>query len=129
MNYKRLSLALGWFSIGLGALELVAAQPIARKLGAPSRKGIVQAFGARELVAGAGLLGAPAHAARVWGRVAGDAMDLAALGAAAAKAPRNGWIRGALAFVAAATAIDLIVARGLDKTTGKTAPARVGQLS
>jgi hypothetical protein len=124
MDYKKLGFGLGVFSIALGATELLMAPRIARALDAPKRKGLVRAFGAREVVAGAGLLSAPANAAAVWGRVAGDALDLAALGAAAGKAPRNRWVWGSLAFVLGATAIDVLVARGLDRTTGKTWPTR-----
>jgi hypothetical protein len=124
MDYKKLSFGLGIFSIALGAVELLGAGPVARRLGAPQRKGLVRAFGAREIVAGVGLLGAPAHAAGMWGRVAGDALDLAALGVAAGKAPKNRFVWGALAFVVGATALDVFVARGLDRTTGKTFPVR-----
>jgi hypothetical protein len=124
MNYKTLGKGLGIFSLGLGAVELLAAPRIAGALGAPARKGLVRAFGAREVVSGVGLVAAPAHAAGVWGRVAGDALDLAALAAAAVKAPRNRTVWGSLAFVLGAAALDLCVARGLDRTTGKTFPSR-----
>lgn len=124
MDYRKLSFGLGVFSIALGAAELLAAPRIAHGLDAPRRRGLVRAFGARELVAGVGLLNAPAHSAAVWGRVAGDALDLAALGRAASKSPRNRRIWGALAFVLGATALDIFVARGLDRTTGRTFPMR-----
>jgi hypothetical protein len=52
---------------------------IARALEADDHEDLIRSFSARELVAGAGLLVAPADAANVWNRVAGDAMDLAAL--------------------------------------------------
>ena len=125
MIYKRLGYGLGLFSLALGALELLAAPRIARSLDAPRRKGLIRAFGAREVVAGLGLVGAPASSSAVWGRVAGDALDLVALGAAARKSPRNRTVWGSLAFVAAATALDVFVARGLDRTTGKMSPARI----
>jgi hypothetical protein len=125
MDYKKLSYGLGVFSLGLGAAELLAAPRIAQKLGTPRRRGLVRAFGAREVIAGLGLLSAPAHSAGVWGRVAGDTLDLATLGAAARKSPRNRNVWGALAFVLGATALDIFVARGLDRTTGKLSPARV----
>lgn len=123
MDYKKLGLGLGLFSIGLGAVELLGARRIARTLDAEGHEGLVRAFGVREIVAGAGLLAAPANASGVWNRVAGDAMDLAALGASARRAPRNGRVWAALAFVAGATALDLLVARGLDRTTGRTLPS------
>ena len=44
--------------------------------------------------------------------------------AAAASAPRNKAVWGALAFVVGAAVLDVIVARGLDRTTGKTFPVR-----
>ena len=124
MIYKKLGLGLGVFSIALGVTELLAAKRITRALDADGHEGLVRGFGAREIVAGIGLLGAPANASGVWNRVAGDAMDLTALSAAAASAPRNKAVRGALAFVVGAAVLDVIVARGLDRTTGKTFPVR-----
>jgi len=125
MDYRKLGFGLGVFSIGLGIAELAASKRIARGLSAEDHDGVVRAFGARELFAGAALLSGPAHSVRVWNRVAGDAMDIAALGLAARRAPQNKAVWGAIAFVAAATAIDIVTAIGLDRTTGKTLP--VGQ--
>lgn len=122
MDYKKLGFGLGLFSIALGAAELLATRRIARILEADDHTKLIKTFGAREIAAGLGLLGAPAHSAAVWNRVAGDAMDLAALGAAAGKAPRSRAVWSALLFVAGATALDILVARGLDRTTGKTFP-------
>lgn len=124
MDYKKLGFGLGLFSIALGAAELFAGRRIAKALDAEDGEAIVHAFGAREMVAGIGLLSAPANAAGVWGRVVGDGLDLAALSAAAARSPRNRAIWASLAFVAGATLIDVLVARGLDRTTGKTLPIR-----
>ncbi|GAA0731393.1 hypothetical protein CA233_16470 [Sphingomonas sp. ABOLD] len=125
MDYRKLGFGLGVFSIGLGIAELAASKRIARGLSAEDHDGVVRAFGARELLAGAALLSGPAHSVRVWNRVAGDAMDIAALGLAARRAPQNKAVWGAIAFVAAATVIDIVTAIGLDRTTGKTLP--VGQ--
>src|SRR5690349_21601095 len=121
MEPKQISLGLGIFSIALGIAEVAATRRIARALGHDNRAGRVtlRAFGARELLAGAGLLAAPAHSTLVWNRVAGDAMDLAALGLAARAAPRRRAVWGAIAFVAGATVIDTLVARALDSRTGK----------
>lgn len=124
MDYKATAKGLGWFSLALGAFELAAPGRIARALDAQGKKTLVRAFGAREIVAGVGLLGAPASSAMVWNRVAGDAMDLTALGLAAKRAPGNKAVWGAIAFVAAATVLDVVTARGLDRTTGKFWPTR-----
>ncbi|SFJ90185.1 hypothetical protein SAMN03159338_2717 [Sphingomonas sp. NFR04] len=122
MDYRKLGFGLGVFSIGLGIAELAASKRIARGLSAEDHDGVVRTFGARELFAGAALLAGPAHSVRVWNRVAGDAMDIAALGLAARRAPQNKAVWGAIAFVAAATALDIVTAIGLDRTTGKTLP-------
>ncbi len=124
MDYKQTAYGLGLFSIALGMTELVAGRRIARALGAEDKTGLVRGFGVRELAAGGALLAAPAHSTNTWMRVAGDAMDLTGLGLAARRSPRNRAVWGALAFVAAATAVDVLVAKGLDKTTGKLSPAR-----
>ena len=129
MDYKKLSLGLGIFSIALGAVELLANRRITRTLDAQGHEGLVKAFGARELLAGANLLAAPAASANMWNRAAGDVMDIAAAGAAVRNSPRNKATWGTLAFVVAALGLDAWVARGLDKQTGKIAPVREGPLA
>lgn len=126
MDARRVSLGLGLFSIALGLAEIAATRRIARALGNDHRAGrtTLRAFGAREVLTGAGLLAAPAHSTLVWNRVAGDALDLAALGVAARNAPRHRAVWGAIAFVAGATVIDALVARALDKRTGSALPGR-----
>ena len=124
MIYKTLGAGLGLFSLALGVTELFGARRIARTLDAEGHEGLIKGFGARELLAGASLMAAPAASANVWNRVAGDAMDLGALGLAARRSPRNAAIWGALAFVGAVTLVDILTARGLDRTTGKFLPRR-----
>lgn len=128
MNYKGLSFGLGVFSIALGAVELLATRRIAQALGQndAATRTTLRAFGVREAVAGAGLLAAPAHSTNVWNRVAGDALDLAALGLAARRAPKSAFLWGAVGFAAAA-AVDWLTARGLDRETGKASPRRTGE--
>ncbi|TIL97014.1 MAG: hypothetical protein E5Y67_36570, partial [Mesorhizobium sp.] len=43
---------LGWFSIALGMVELIASERIARALGIPGKEGVIRAYGARELSSG-----------------------------------------------------------------------------
>lgn len=106
--------ALGWFSIGLGVVELVAARRVGRAVGLGGRAGLVRAYGAREIATGIGLLSGSKPAPWLWGRVAGDALDLATLGAAAAAGPRRGRALLATAAVAGVTAVDLLCTRALD---------------
>lgn len=124
MDYKKLGLGLGVFSIGLGLLEVAAPGRIARWLGVDERssKKIVGLFGGRELLAGAMLLRGPAVSTNAWNRVVGDAMDLGALGLAFSRSDRKGAVAGALGFVAGATIIDILAARGLARETGRTFP-------
>lgn len=122
MDYKKLSLGLGVFSLALGAIELFGSRKIARSLDAEGYEGLVKGFGAREVLAGVNLLAAPAVATNMWNRVAGDVMDIVATSAAAKNSPRNKLTWGALAFVAGAALLDAWVAIGLDKRAGKTLP-------
>jgi hypothetical protein len=122
MDYKKLGVGLGIFSVALGVTELVASRFITRTLKTDGHENVVKAFGVREIAAGVGLLQSPAHAARVWNRVAGDGMDLGALALAARNAPRSKAVWGAIVFVVGATLLDTLVALQLDRTTGKTVP-------
>ena len=58
MNDIQLSKFLGWFSLGLGALELLASRRITTMLGVANPR-LVQAFGAREIAAGLMVLNKP----------------------------------------------------------------------
>ena len=127
MDYKKIGLGLGFFSIGLGLLEVAAPGRIARWLGVDGRtaKTVIGLFGARELLAGGMLLRGPAVSTNMWNRVIGDGMDAAALGLAFARSERKGAVAGALAFVAGAAAADFLTARGLDRQTRRTFPNSV----
>jgi hypothetical protein len=124
MNYRKVGLGLGFFSIGLGLIEVAAPGRLARWLGLGngSAKTVIRLFGARELLAGAMLLRGPAVSTNLWNRVFGDAMDLAALGLAFARSDRRPAVTGALGFVAGATLLDVAAARGLARQTGRTFP-------
>jgi uncharacterized membrane protein len=78
-------MSLGWFSIGLGLAELLMPRQVARLIGiAPTKSAVntIQAFGAREVGTGLAVLMSPHQAGPMWGRVAGDAIDLTFLGMA-----------------------------------------------
>jgi hypothetical protein len=124
MDYKKLGLGLGFFSIALGLAEVAAPGRLTRFLGVEGKtaKRVIGLFGARELLAGATLLRGPAVSTNAWNRVAGDMIDLGALGVAFSRSNRKGAVTGALGFVAGATLIDIIAARGLAQQTGRTFP-------
>lgn len=123
-GFRRAGLALGLFSLALGAAEIFGSRRIAEALEVEDHEKVVKGFGYREVAAGAGILMQPAVATGVWNRVAGDVMDIAAAAFAVRRSPGNRLAWGALAFVTGALALDAVVARGLDRTTGKTSPTR-----
>ena len=116
---RTLARGLGWFSIALGLVELLAARQLARVIGLQGSETLVRAYGLREIVTGCGLLGAresQTAADWMWGRVAGDALDAATL-TAAAMAPPDVDVQGhplvALAAVGSVAALDVVCARSL----------------
>ena len=104
---------MGWFSIGLGLVELLGARPLARGLGMRGDEGLLRLYGMREVVTGIGILAARDPALWMWGRVAGDAADIATLADRFEGNPRKGPLMAAVAFAAGATAIDVVTARAL----------------
>lgn len=74
----RMARCLGWFSIALGAVELMTPRAVGRLLGMEGREKLVRTFGAREICAGIVSLSTERQVG-MWSRVAGDGMDLAAL--------------------------------------------------
>jgi hypothetical protein len=109
-----LARGLGWFSLGLGAVQVVAPRRLNRLIGVVDEGTPVtvqRLVGARELAAAAGIFGRPKPAGWLWARVAGDAMDLALLGVAAARAARRPVrIAGAAAAVAGVVVPDVLEA-------------------
>ena len=73
--------ALGWFSIGLGLAELAMPRRLARIAGAPNLPTMTRVFGLREIGTGIGILTSKDPSPWLWGRVAGDALDVATVGA------------------------------------------------
>jgi len=107
--------ALGWFSIGLGALEVLAPRQTAQLIGARNC-GVLPWFGWREIAAGIGILSQRRPASWMWGRVAGDVMDLAFLAAEHASGRTDHTrLAVATAAVAGVTMLDLICAERLSE--------------
>jgi len=78
---------LGIFSIALGLTELLAPRALARMTGMQGRETLLRAYGLREIVTGVGLLASPDPRPWIWGRVAGDALDLSTLALGASERP------------------------------------------
>lgn len=77
----KLARGLGWFSIGLGIVELVAPGRIARTLGLEGREGLIRAYGARELASAIPTLSIDKPIGLAL-RIAGDVLDLGTLSTA-----------------------------------------------
>jgi uncharacterized membrane protein len=117
---ERLAKGLGWFSIGLGLAHLLAPRAMARATGMPDdRAGLMRAVGVRELASGVGILSRREPTPWLWTRVAGDAMDLALLSAAAGKpgAQKNRVAAAGMA-VAGVTALDVLTTIQLSRKQG-----------
>ena len=110
MNARQIARGLGWFGIGLGAVEVLAPRTVAQAAGL-NRPGLVQLFGLREIASGAILLAAEDPQRWLWIRVAGDALDGVALGEGLLpRNPARGRAFLALLAVAPVAALDMIYA-------------------
>ena len=72
----QLARALGWFSIGLGAAELLAPRLLTRLLGLRGHETLVRSYGLREVGTGIGILRSQDPTTWIWGRVGGDVLDI-----------------------------------------------------
>ena len=121
-NGRALARGLGLFSLGLGAVQLLAPDELARRTGLDTddtTRDVLRAVGARELAVVPGLLKADDPAPWLWARVAGDALDLTLLGRSL-DGKRGRARRRTLAAtcaVAGVTALDLLAARRAAKAT------------
>ena len=116
---ERLANGLGWFSIGLGLAELISPGSLARLIGVPEKNGtraVLRVYGVREIGAGIGILAQPRPARWLWGRVAGDVVDLASLGSALKSEDSNrARVAAATAAVLGVTALDILAAVGVSR--------------
>jgi hypothetical protein len=111
---ETLARAIGWFSLALGAAEILAPGRLASWLGMEGRENLLRLYGVREVAKGVGILSERRPAGWMWARVAGDFLDLATLAPALAEDnPRRGNVAVAMAAVAGVTALDVIAARQL----------------
>ncbi|MFF1607553.1 SRPBCC family protein [Amycolatopsis sp. NPDC058278] len=112
---------LGWLSFGLGVAQLAAPDTVRRISGVDDSarsRAVVPVVGARELVHAAGLLTSRRKGVWAWTRVAGDAMDLTALGLAIAHrgGRRRRRLVGVTGAVAGITVLDLLTAVRASRT-------------
>jgi hypothetical protein len=128
---------LGMFSIALGLAELLAPAQVGELIGvSPRYRAFIPALGVREIAHGVGIMMQAKPTESVWSRVAGDAIDLAYLGAAFTGEENNkARLVGATVAVLGVTALDIMCAQALsaeqwsDADGNILAPTTVGQSS
>lgn len=111
-----LARGLGLFSIALGLAEIAAPRRLAQALGMDGQETLVAAYGVREIATGIGILASADPTPWVWGRVGGDALDIATLATAFGKEnPKNGNVAIALGAVLGVTVLDVLCATTLSR--------------
>jgi len=115
MNSIQLAKGLGWFSLGLGALEMASPSRMAVGLGLPVPPALVGLFGMREVGAGVAVLTCPGSPGPVWARVGGDVLDLAVLGLHRGGQRRRQRAALTTAAVLSVTVVDVLCAAALTR--------------
>ncbi|WP_237182248.1 hypothetical protein [Roseomonas marmotae] len=116
----QLARGLGWFSIGLGVLEIFAARSLARSLGMQGAEGLIRGYGVREIASGMACLSVN-PVPGVASRIAGDALDIATLAAALPDNPKRENVQLALLAVLGVTALDILCTTQLRARHGRPA--------
>lgn len=127
---------LGYFSIGLGLMELLMPGQVGEMIGvSPRYRGFLPVLGLREIAHGTAILSQQKPTGGVWSRVGGDLVDLAYLGAAFSGEENNkNRLTGATIAVLGVTVLDVLCAQALSSedwgaSKNPTAPTNVGQPS
>ena len=121
MNSIQLAKGLGWFSLGLGFMEMAAPGRMARGLGLPVSPALVGLFGIREVGAGMAVLTYPGSPGPVWARVGGDVLDLAVLALHRGGRRRQERAMLATAAVLGVTVLDILCAAALTRRRNQAA--------
>ncbi|WP_460449703.1 hypothetical protein [Alsobacter sp. SYSU BS001988] len=119
----RLARGLGWFSIALGAAELIAPRRLTRALGMEGSETLVRVYGLREIMAGMMTLSTEKNVGLA-SRVAGDGLDIATLFAAMRPGnPKRDNVGLALAMVVGVTILDIAAAKASAARHARAAPS------
>jgi hypothetical protein len=119
MKAQTIGRVIGAASLAAGIFDIIAAPRLGKGIGAGEEMGgrLFQVAGAREVATGVAGLIAPASAAPVQWRLAGDLFDLVVLGYIAAPAnPKRKMALLALGVVAGVAAVDFIASRQLERS-------------
>ena len=87
------------------------------------QEGLIAGYGLREIATGIGILASKDPTPWIWGRVAGDGLDLATLTTALdGRNPKKGNVGIAMAAVAGVTALDVYCAQTLSRESPRPLP-------
>src|SRR3954452_17477678 len=109
---------LGVFSIALGLMEVAAPRALARFLGMEGSEALIRGYGLREIATGVGILASHDPTPWVWGRVAGDGLDIGTVALASSDGTNTQNKLISLAALAGVTALDVYCAMGLEAEKG-----------
>jgi len=121
LDYEKIANGLGWFSLGLGLAEIAAPGAIAGLTGvrdASKNRALLRSplYGMREVAAGAGILTQQSPSGWLWGRFAGDLVDISSLAVALGSRDNDRRrVTGALLAVLGVTALDYLCAQQLSQ--------------
>jgi hypothetical protein len=115
MDEHQIARGLALFSIALGLAEVTMPGALEQMLGVSRGKRLIQLFGLREIAAGVGILTQRPVAPWLWSRVAGDALDLGALTAAAFASRKRAAVAAVIGSVVLITAMDVVCAGQLTR--------------
>ena len=104
---QRTARGLGWFSLALGAAELLMPRQVARACGMRVDPALVRWYGVREIASGIGILTSRDPRPWLWARTAGDVLDMGTLVTATRPQAEGARTGVALMNVAAVTAADV----------------------
>lgn len=115
--------ALGWFSIGLGLVQLFMPRRLAKLAGAPNLPMLTRAVGLREIGVGAGLLTSVDPEPWLWARVGGDALDIAIHTVGVVTSGRPGRALATISTLAGIIWLDIQAAQGAAPKPGAIGPS------
>src|SRR3954454_8058964 len=120
----KMAKGLGYFSIALGVAEIMAPRAVCRAAGIRGLESVVRAYGAREIAAGVAILASHNPEPWIWGRVAGDMLDIATV-ATGLRQDNSKRDKSVLALTTLATVpiVAVICAKGLHREQGNSRSA------
>jgi uncharacterized membrane protein len=125
MKDDALARAIGWFGIGLGAVELLAPRGFGRSIGVDAPAWLIRLIGLREMAGGVGILTQPEPGPWIEARATGDLMDLMLLGVAFSSPSANrDRVAAAVAATAGITALDLLYGAVLERARDRDVQVR-----